>query len=123
MKRKITGILFILLFLVGFGDQWNTYRQSRLISSYEAKVSEMEPEDFTEEWEKAEQFNSGLVRNNIYGDAFGSDDGNLENTGYWQVLNVNGDGVMGYLSIPKIDVKLPFITEPGMKCSRPEPDI
>ena len=55
---------------------------------------------------KAEQFNSGLVRNNIYGDAFGSDDGNLENTGYWQVLNVNGDGVMGYLSIPKIDVKL-----------------
>lgn len=114
MKRKITGILFILLFLVGFGilayptiaDQWNTYRQSRLISSYEAKVSEMEPEDFTEEWEKAEEFNSGLVRNNIYGDAFGSDDGNLENTGYWQVLNVNGDGVMGYLSIPKIDVKL-----------------
>lgn len=114
MKRKITGILFILLFLVGFGilayptiaDQWNTYRQSRLISSYEAKVSEMEPEDFTEEWEKAEQFNSGLVRNNIYGDAFGSDDGNLEDTGYWQVLNVNGDGVMGYLSIPKIDVKL-----------------
>ena len=66
----------------------------------------MEPEDFTEEWEKAEEFNSGLVRNNIYGDAFGSDDGNLENTGYWQVLNVNGDGVMGYLSIPKIDVKL-----------------
>lgn len=114
MKRKITGILFILLFLVGFGilayptiaDQWNTYRQSRLISSYEAKVSEMEPEDFTEEWEKAEEFNSGLVRNNIYGDAFGSDDGNLEDTGYWQVLNVNGDGVMGYLSIPKIDVKL-----------------
>ena len=114
MKRKITGILFILLFLVGFGilayptiaDQWNTYRQSRLISSYEAKVSEMEPEDFTEEWEKAEQFNSGLVRNNIYGDAFGSDDGDLENTGYWQVLNVNGDGVMGYLSIPKIDAKL-----------------
>ena len=114
MKRKITGILFILLFLVGFGilayptiaDQWNTYRQNRLISSYEAKVSEMEPEDFTEEWEKAEQFNSGLVRNNIYGDAFGSDDGNLEDTGYWQVLNVNGDGVMGYLSIPKIDVKL-----------------
>ena len=46
MKRKISGILFGLLFLVGFGilayptisDQWNTYRQSRLISSYESAV-------------------------------------------------------------------------------------
>ena len=114
MKKKHTGILFILLFIVGFGilayptiaNQWNTYRQSRLISSYETKVSEMEPEDFTEEWEKAEQFNSELEQNNIYGDAFGTDDENLENTEYWQVLNVNGDGVMGYISIPKIDVRI-----------------
>ena len=114
MKRKITGILFVLLFLVGFGilayptiaDQWNSYRQSRLISSYEETVSDLQPEDFTSEWEKAESFNAGLTQNNIYGDAFGSDDQELEDTEYWQVLNVGGDGVMGYLSIPKIDVKL-----------------
>lgn len=114
MKRKISGILFGLLFLVGFGilayptisDQWNTYRQSRLISSYESAVEEMTPEDFTQEWEAARQFNSTLTQNNIYGDVFASDQEELENTEYWKVLNIGGDGVMGYLSIPKINVRI-----------------
>lgn len=114
MKKKIPGILFGLLFLIGFGilvyptvaDQWNTYRQSRLISSYENTIEEMEPEDFTAEWEKARTFNDTLTQNNIYGDVFGEEDQKLEDTEYWQVLNVGGDGVMGYLSIPKINIKL-----------------
>ena len=114
MKRKLSGILFGLLFLVGFGilayptvsNQWNTYRQSRLISNYEQVVSDMQPEDYTKEWEAAREFDSTLVQNNIYGDVFGSDDVELKNTDYWKVLNVAGDGVMGYLSIPKINIKL-----------------
>lgn len=114
MKKKIPGILFGLLFLIGFGilvyptvaDQWNTYRQSRLISSYESTIKDMEPEDFSAEWEKARAFNDTLTRNSIYGDVFGEGDQELEDTEYWQVLNVGGDGVMGYLSIPKINIKL-----------------
>ena len=114
MKKKIPGILFGLLFLIGFGilvyptvaDQWNTYRQSRLISSYENTIEEMEPKDFTAEWEKARTFNDTLTQNSIYGDVFGEEDQKLEDTEYWQVLNVGGDGVMGYLSIPKINIKL-----------------
>ena len=37
---------------------------------------------------------------------FGSDDVDMKDTDYWKVLNVAGDGVMGYLSIPKINIKL-----------------
>lgn len=114
MKRKISSILFGLLFLIGFGvlvyptvaNQWNTYRQSRLISHYETVVEEMKPEDFTAEWEKAYAFNDTMTQNNIYGDVFGSEEEDLEDTEYWKVLNVANDGVMGYLSIPKINVKL-----------------
>lgn len=114
MKKKIPGILFGLLFLIGFGilvyptvaDQWNTYRQNRLISSYEDTVEEMEPEDFTREWEAARSFNATIQKNNIYGDVFGEDGKEDTDSPYWQVLNIAGDGVMGYLSIPKIDVKL-----------------
>ena len=114
MKRKLSGILFGLLFLTGFGilvyptvsNQWNTYRQSRLISDYEKVVSDMKPEDYTEEWEAAREFDSTLVQNNIYGDVFGSDDTQIEDTDYWKALNVAEDGVMGYLSIPKINVRL-----------------
>ncbi|OUN94536.1 class C sortase [Blautia sp. An46] len=114
MKKKIPGIIFGLMFLIGFGilvyptvaDQWNTYRQSRLISSYENRIQEMEPEDFTAEWEKARAFNDTLTQNSIYEDVFGEEDQELEDTDYWQILNVGGDGVMGYLSIPKINIKL-----------------
>lgn len=114
MKRKFLNILFGLIFLTGFGiltyptisDQWNTYRQSRLISSYEEAVSTLEPEDYSREWELARSFDDSLVRNNIYGDVFGDLEEDLTGTEYWKVLNIAGDGVMGYLSIPKINIKL-----------------
>ena len=114
MKRKISTILFGLLFLAGFGflvyptvsNQWNTYRQSKLISSYEEVIGDMTPEDFTKEWDAARAFDESLTENNLYGDVFGEDKEELQNTEYWKVLNVNKDGVMGYLSIPKINIKV-----------------
>ena len=114
MKKKISAILFGLLFLVGFGilvyptvsNQWNTYRQSQLISNYQSVVQDMSAEDFTEEWEKAEAFNATITQNNLYSDVFGESTTDLQNTEYWKVLNEAGDGIMGYLSIPKINIKL-----------------
>lgn len=114
MKRTLINLAFGLLFLTGFGilayptvsDQWNTYRQSRLISTYEEAVSQMKPEDYSREWEAAGAFNDTLEKNNLYGDAFGTLDTDLTDTQYWTVLNAAGDGVMGYLSIPKINIRL-----------------
>ncbi len=114
MKRILINLAFGCLFLVGFGilsyptisDQWNTYRQSRLISTYEAAVAEMEPEDYSREWEAAWEFNNTLEKNNLYGDAFGASEGDLKDTEYWKILNAAKDGIMGYLSIPKINIRL-----------------
>lgn len=114
MKRTLINRAFGLLFLTGFGilayptvsDQWNTYRQSRLISTYEEAVSQMKPEDYSREWETARAFNDTLEKNNLYGDAFGTSDTDLTDTQYWTVLNAAGDGIMGYLSIPKINIRL-----------------
>lgn len=113
-KRKLRDLLFGLLFAVGFGilvypmasNQWNTYRQSQLISSYETIVEEMTEEDFSDEWEKARAFNDTIKENNLYADVFGQGDMDLEDTEYWKVLNLNNDGIMGYISIPKINIKL-----------------
>ena len=114
MKRKISGILFGLMFLLGFAiliyptvsNQWNTYRQNQLISSYEELIGKMAEEDFTKEWEKANTFNDTIIHNNIFGDVFGENGDDIKNTEYWQILNVGNDGVMGYVSIPKINIKL-----------------
>ena len=119
MKRKLINLLFALIFLTGLGifaypavsDQWNAYRQSKLISTYEEVVAELEPEDYSREWGAAHAFNDTFAQNDFTGDAFGggeSPDGDsgLEDTEYWKVLNAAGNGVMGYLTIPKIDVRL-----------------
>lgn len=114
MKRKLLNLILGLLFLAGFGiltyptisDQWNTYRQSQLITGYEDALSEMEPEDYTREWEAARNFNDTFSENNLYGDVFGAADTDLTDTEYWKILNAAGDGVMGYMSIPKINVRL-----------------
>ncbi len=114
MKKKIPTLLFGLLFLIGFGilcyptisDQWNTYRQSRLITSYEETISQMTPEDYSKEWESARAYNDSLEQNNLLSDAFTDDSAESKDSEYWKILNISGDGVMGYLSIPKINVKI-----------------
>lgn len=115
MRRKISTFLFGLMFLVGFGilayptisNQWNTYRQSRLISNYDTVVSQMTEEDFTAAWEAAREYNQSFGANSIMTDVFGVDKAeDISDTPYWKVLNVAGDGVMGYITIPKINIKL-----------------
>ena len=115
MRRKISTFLFGLLFLAGFGilayptisNQWNTYRQSKLISNYDTKVSEMTEEDFTRGWELAEAYNQTFDKNSIQTDIFGLEKSeDITRTEYWKVLNAAGDGIMGYITIPKINVKL-----------------
>ncbi len=115
MKRKITSFLFGLLFLAGFGilayptisNQWNTYRQSRLISNYDDAVSQMTEEDFEEVWTAARNYNQTFSQNSIRSDVFGVEQAeDIRQTEYWQVLNAAGDGIMGYITIPKINIKL-----------------
>lgn len=114
MKRKIMNLLFALLFLAGFGiltypvvsNQWNTYRQSQLISSYEEVVEKMNEEDFTAEWSAAKGFTSQITQNNIYADVFGEDSDDPSGSDYRSVLNIGNDGIMGYILIPKINVRL-----------------
>ena len=79
MKRKISSFLFGLLFLAGFGllayptisNQWNTYRQSKLISNYDTVVSQMTEEDFEEAWAAARSYNQTFEQNSIRSDVFG----------------------------------------------------
>lgn len=122
MKRKIFTVLFGILFLVGFAiliyptvsDLWNTYRQNQLISRYEQVLSDIEPEDYTREWERAKAYNDTLPDNYLYADVFSeeSDSETATESEYWQVLNVAQDmesgGIMGSVEIPEIDLYLPI---------------
>lgn len=114
MKKRLPSILVGLLFLVGLGimiyptvsNQWNTYRQNKLISNYEKIVDDMSDEDFSQELQNAQAFNETISGNNVFADVFGEKPKDSENSEYNRVLNMNNDGIMGYISIPEINIKL-----------------
>ena len=118
-KKTITTIIIILFFLIGLSlllypfvaNQWNNYRQSRLISSYDSAVSQMESEgsiDYEAEWARANAYNEALLPS-ILPDSFAvaeaSDEPDEE---YMACLNIAGDEMMGTVEIPKIDIELPI---------------
>ncbi|MBO5260478.1 MAG: class C sortase [Agathobacter sp.] len=116
MKKHLTTILLVLIFLTGLGiftypitaDQWNRYHQSKAIVRYEEIVQQEYGNDLEEVWEKATVYNATIVENTFSGDAFSQEEKNMRGTEYWNILNVGGNGIMGYVSIPKIDQKLPI---------------
>ena len=119
MKKITYRILVAIVFLAGLSlllypfvaNKWNTYRQERLISSYDEVVSEKSAAgsvDYEAEWLKAQQYNEDLLPS-ILPDSFAvaeADEG--EDEAYMSALNLTGDGIMGTVDIPKIGIKLPI---------------
>jgi sortase A len=94
--------LFLLLY-PSFSDWWNSRVQTKLISNYNEIVAKLDTEDYTALWDSARAYNGDLWgRNNPY---------LLEESQrerYNGLLNPAGDGIMGYVQIPDIDVALPI---------------
>ncbi len=115
-KKVLPNILIGLVFVVGLGiftyptisDQWNRYHQSQAIASYEKQVESTSEEDFSKAWSEAEAYNASIVENTFSTDAFDEEEKNLRGTDYWNVLNLSDTGLMGYISIPEINQKLPI---------------
>ena len=81
--------------------------QTNVIRSYQAAVDESNRQKLEEEWQKAEEYNETLAGDPVH-DPFVMGSGYVLPDNYEEVLNLNGDGVMGYLEIPRIDVELPI---------------
>lgn len=80
--------------------------QSNVIHTYQAKVEQMDQEEIDEAWARAVEYNENLAGDPVH-DPFVMGSGYILPDNYEDVLNLNGDGVMGYVEIPKIDVYLP----------------
>ena len=119
MKKKISIVLAGILFLAGLSlllyplvaNQWNNYRQSRLISEYESVVKDESRKgtiNYEKEWERANAYNQSLLPS-ILPDSFAiaaaSDKPGEE---YMSCLNILTDEMMGYVEVPKINIKIPI---------------
>lgn len=119
MKKKTYRILIVIIFLAGLSlllypfvaNQWNNYRQKQLISNYDSVVSAEDAAgeiDYAAEMEKARAYNEALLPS-ILPDSFAiAEASEEEDKVYMDCLNIAGDGMMGIVEIPKINIKLPI---------------
>ena len=108
-SKKFTVLLIFFLFAglslllyPTISDWWNSMHQSRAIANYMEDVVELDDETYDLIWQQARQYNAALSRDNS---RFTPTEEQLQD--YAEVLNVSGNGIMGYVEIPKIDVMLP----------------
>lgn len=87
-------------------DQYSQFINNRRILSYNREVDSTDPTISAEALAAARAYNEGILNTEIH-DAF--NDAAIESSPEYQaLLNLNGDGVMGIIEIPKIGVKLPI---------------
>ncbi len=111
LKKHLLTVILVAGLAAGAGlllypsvaNYWNSFHQTRAIMAYSDAVSEMSQEDYTAILDDAKAYNKRLGKSGIQWNM--TDEQKKE---YNKMLRIDGTDVMGYVSIPKIHVKLPL---------------
>ncbi|MGN1250578.1 MAG: class C sortase [Candidatus Spyradocola sp.] len=109
-KGTLTTVLLVAVLLVGLGlllyptfsDYWNSLHQTRAIQSYTTEASTLDTQQYEQMLLDAQAYNARLA---AQGSSYKLTDAQLAE--YDSLLNLSGNGVMGYIEIPSIDCSLP----------------
>lgn len=121
MRKRLGDFLPLILVVVGLGillyptvSNFLVERNaSRVISNYDAAVANLTEEEYAQMLDDAHAYNSKVAA--LAG--VQPIDGSIDVSGisaetlrqeYNGLLNLNGDGMMGYLTIPSLDVTMPI---------------
>ena len=92
-----------LLLYPAIANYWNQFHQSRAVMTYAEHVSDMNTEEYDRLLSEARVYNERFVENGLNWHMTEE-----ERAEYNKVLDVDGTGVMGYITIQKIDCQLPI---------------
>jgi len=110
MKKHMITIILFLVLIVGlslvlypsFSDWWNSKHMSRVITDYVNLIDDLEEDEYEELLEAAREYNRSLLyRTNGYTTT------PEQKEQYNKLVNIAGNGVMGYIEVPSIGVSLP----------------
>lgn len=111
MGKHLTNIALALVFLIGLclvlyptvSDHLNSMNQSRAINVYLDIVDSMDYAEYERLWNEAQEYNVAL-QSHPHNYTLTDEEQLL----YQQTLNIDGNGLMGTIEIPAIDVSLPI---------------
>lgn len=111
IKKHFSTLIIVLILLAGLSlllyptisDYWNSFHQTRAIASYVKAVDHLDKKDYERIWKEAKQYNKDLSLTGIQMPL-----SKAKQKEYQKLLNISGNGIMGYIEIPKIRVSLPI---------------
>lgn len=107
----VSIVMFLLGSLIFFYPTISNYVANKqfqsAIGNYTEQVKKISKKDLSYEYNKAVEYNNQLNGTDIH-DPFIPGSGYVLPGNYEQVLNISGDGIMGYIEIPKISLRLPI---------------
>jgi sortase A len=111
VKKHLSTIFFGIIFLIGLllvlyptvSNFLSNREQKKVIREYSNIVNNMDKEEKEAMYNEAVDYNKKIYENGMI------DYSNPDAVeGYNDILDVSGTGIMGYISIPKINVELPI---------------
>ena len=111
IRKNFSTVLLLVTLMIGISlllyptisDYWNSFHQSRAIAGYAEAVAEMDTVDYEKIWNDAVEYNKELQKRSNHW--FLTEEQQEE---YESMLNVSGNGIMGYIEIPLIKGSLPI---------------
>ena len=109
MRKHISTIILCITFITGLSlllyptvsNYWNAQHQTQAVVDYTARIERMDDSEKLAEIDRAREYNSLLVDN---GRRFSPN--KEEKEFYNSVLSVDDNGMMGYITIPELRLKL-----------------
>ena len=116
MKRKLAIFGIILIFLAGIGVMSyplissfiNNAASRSQVKEYTETTKLMTSEETLKYIEEAQAYNKSLTNNVVITDPFDYEEYQKIGANYNNALNIDGNGLIGYIDVPKINVYLPI---------------
>lgn len=116
MKKKLPIICIVLIFIAGIAvmsyplisSVINNYVSRSKAEEYVSTTKQMSSETTLKFFDEAAKYNNSLTNNVIITDPFDSEAYSKIGDNYSKTLDIDGNGLIGYVEIPKIDVYLPI---------------
>lgn len=109
MRKYISTIILCITFITGLSlllyptvsNYWNAQHQTQAVVDYTERIEKMDDSEKLNEIGRAEDYNSMLIDN---GRRFSPNKEEKEN--YNSILSVDDNGMMGYITVPELRLKL-----------------
>lgn len=116
MKRKLAIFFIALIFIAGVAVMSyplvssiiNNISSRNHAEEYVKTTKQMSTEETLKMFEEAKEYNQSLTNNVIITDPFDYESYQKIGANYEKALNVDGNGLIGYIEVPKINVYLPI---------------